>query len=181
MAFVVAYSAVRVRYGKKHAEILSDAFFYLIIVWKLSVLITDFSSVIRSPLSLIYFDGGVVGFYFGLAFIAGKVLLDRKKGRLAADGFRALFTGAVVVQAVYQVMMVLLNEGELVAQVVTVVVFALFVLFYWMKVAMESSSIYRVVHGGSCLCCCIATGRACWDTVYFDFTDWMFFVVVLGS
>ena len=29
VAFVVAYSAVRVRYGKKHAEILSDAFFYL--------------------------------------------------------------------------------------------------------------------------------------------------------
>ena len=45
-------------------------------------------------------------------FIAGKVLLDRKKGRLDADGL-ALFTGAVVVQVVYQVMMVLLNEGEL--------------------------------------------------------------------
>jgi hypothetical protein len=133
VAFVIAYSAVRVRYGKKHAEILSDAFFYLIIVWKLSVLITDFSSVIRSPMSLIYFDGGVVGFYLGLVFIAGKLLLDRKKGRLAGDGLCALFTGAVIVQAVYQVMMVFLNDGELFAQVGTVITFALFVLFYWLK------------------------------------------------
>lgn len=130
-AFVVAYSAVRVRYGKKHAETLSDVFFYLIIVWKLSVVLTDFSSVIRSPLSLIYFDGGVVGFYLGLAFIAGKVLLNRKKGRLTAEGIQVLLTGAIVVQAVFQVMMVLLNEGQLVVQVVTVVGFTLFALFYW--------------------------------------------------
>ena len=82
---------------------------------------------------MIYFHGGVVGFYFGLLFIAGKVLWDMKKGRLGADGFRALFTGAVLVQAVYQVMMVLLNEGELVAQVVTVVVFGLFAVFFWMN------------------------------------------------
>lgn len=133
VAFVVAYSAVRVRYGKKHGEALTDVFFYLIIVWKLSVVITDFSSVIRSPLSLIYFDGGVVGFYLGLVFVAGKVLLDSKKGRLTAEGIQALFAGAVVVQAVFQVMMVLLNEGELIVQVVTVVSFAIFALFYWIK------------------------------------------------
>ncbi|WP_318615766.1 hypothetical protein [Sporosarcina sp. YIM B06819] len=133
VAFVVAYSAVRVRYGKKYAEALSDAFFYLIIVWKLSIVITDVSSVIRSPLSLIYFDGGVVGFYLGLAFVAGKVLWDSKKERLTVEGVQALFTGAVAVQAVFQVMMVLLNEGQLVVQVVTVVAFALFALFYWIK------------------------------------------------
>ncbi|MFJ7932851.1 hypothetical protein [Sporosarcina sp. NPDC096371] len=133
VAFVVAYSAVRVRYGKKHAELLSDAFFYVVIVWKLSVLITDFSSVIRSPMSIIYFDGGVVGFYLGLAFVAGKVLVDRKKGRLAADGLRVLFTSTVIVQAVYQVMMVLLNDGQLVTQVVTIAVFGMFVVFYWIK------------------------------------------------
>ncbi len=132
-AFVVAYSAVRFRYGKKHAEIIGDAFFYLVIVWKLSIVLTDFESVLRSPLAIIYFHGGVVGFYLGLLFIAGKILLDMKKGRLGADGFRALFTGAVLVQVVYQVMMVLLNEGELIAQVVTVVVFGLFAVFFWMN------------------------------------------------
>ncbi len=132
-AFVVAYSAVRFRYGKKHAEIIGDAFFYLVIVWKLSIVLTDYESVLRSPLAIIYFHGGVVGFYLGLLVIAGKILWDMKKGRLGAEGFRALFTGAVLVQVVYQMMMVLLNEGELIAQVVTVVVFGLFAVFFWMN------------------------------------------------
>lgn len=132
-AFVVAYSAVRFRYGKKHAEIIGDAFFYLVIVWKLSLVLTDYESVLRSPLAIIYFNGGVVGFYLGLLFIAGKILWNMKKGLLGADGFRALFTGAVSVQVVYQVMMVLLNEGELIAQVVTVVVFGLFAVFFWVN------------------------------------------------
>lgn len=107
--------------------------FYVVIVWKLSVVLTDFSSIIRSPLSLVYFDGGVVGFYLGLVFIAGKVALDRKKGRLAAEGVQALVAGAVAVQTVYQVMMVLLNDGQLLVQIVTVVAFVLFALFYWIK------------------------------------------------
>jgi len=132
-AFIVAYSAVRLRYGKKHAEIIGDAFFYLVIIWKLSVVLTDFESVLRSPLAIVYFHGGVVGFYLGLLFIAGKSLWDMKKERLGAEEFRALFTGAVLVQVGYQVMMVLLNEGELIAQVVTVVVFGLFSVFFWMN------------------------------------------------
>jgi len=132
-AFIVAYSAVRLRYGKKHAEIIGDAFFYLVIIWKLSVVLTDFDSVLRSPLAIVYFHGGVVGFYLGLLFIAGKSLWDMKKARLGAEEFRALFTGAVLVQVGYQVMMVLLNEGELIAQVVTVVVFGLFTVFFWMN------------------------------------------------
>ena len=79
-AFVVAYSAVRFRYGKKHAEIIGDAFFYLVIVWKLSVVLTDFDSVLRSPLAIVYFHGGVVGFYLGLLFIAGKIFMGYEKG-----------------------------------------------------------------------------------------------------
>ncbi|WP_342538851.1 hypothetical protein MKY15_02340 [Sporosarcina sp. FSL K6-1540] len=133
VAFVVAYSAVRFRFGKKQAEIIGDAFFYLVIVWKLSIVLTDFNSVLRSPLAIVYFHGGAVGFYLGLLFIVGKTLWDMKKGRLDANGFRALFTGAVLVQVVYQVIMVLLNEGEMITQVVTVVVFGLFAVFFWMN------------------------------------------------
>lgn len=132
-AFVVAYSAVRFRYGKKHAEMIGDTFFYLVVVWKLSIIFTDFDSILRSPLAIFYFNGGAVGFYLGLFFIGGKILWSMRKGRLSADGFRALFTGAILVQVVFQVMMVLLNEGEIIAQVVTIVVFAVFVIFFWMN------------------------------------------------
>lgn len=148
VAFVIAYSAIRFRYGKPYAEMLSDAFFYLVIVWKLSVLITDFSSVIRSPLAILYFHGGVVGFYLGLAVIAGKVVLDWKKGRLTANGLQALFIGAVLVQTVFQVMMVVLNDGELDAQVVTVVGFTLFAIFCWTKSneVIQLALLFMAVH-----------------------------------
>ncbi|MBE1555037.1 hypothetical protein [Sporosarcina limicola] len=132
VAFVVAYSAVRTRYGKKHAEILSDAFFYLVIVWKLSVILIDFSTVIRSPLTVLYFHGGILGFYFGLVFIIGKILWGVKKGRYHTDGLISLFSGAVLTQVVFQLLMVLLNEGEWVAQGMTIVVFTLFAVYFWL-------------------------------------------------
>lgn len=65
---VLAYVAVRVRFGKLHSERVADAFFTLVLVWKLSVVVTDFGSILRSPLALIYFDGGTVGFFLGLLF-----------------------------------------------------------------------------------------------------------------
>lgn len=133
VGFVVAYGAIRMYYGKIQATVLSDAFFNLVIVWKLAVILTNFSTVIRAPLSILYFHGGLVGFYLGLIVVIGKVLLDRKKGRIGGEGMVALFTGAVIVQVVFQVMMAVLNEGGLVAQVVTVVLFTLFGLFFWVN------------------------------------------------
>jgi hypothetical protein len=133
VAFVVAYSAIRFRFGKKHAEVIGDTFFYLVIVWKLSIVITDFGSIIRSPLAIFYFHGGTIGFFLGLLVVAGKVLWAFKKDRLDADGLQSLFTGVVLVQVVFQVVMVFLNEGEIIAQVVTIVVFALFGVFFWMN------------------------------------------------
>ncbi len=138
-AFVVAYSAIRFRFGKKHAEVISDALFYIVIVWKLSIILTDFGSIVRSPLAIIYFHGGAFGFCLGLLVVAGKFLWAVKKGRLDDDGLRALFTGAVFVQVVYQVMMVFLNEGDLIAQMVTIGVFALFAVYFWLNSAKEGS------------------------------------------
>ena len=139
IAFVVAYGAVRIRFGKKNAELLSDAFFYLIIVWKLSVIILDFSSVIRSPLSIFYFHGGMVGYFLGIAVSGGKFLWDQKKGRTGPSASLALLTGAVLAQSVYQVGMVLLNEGEWVAQGTTIIGFIVFAVFFWMNSVKSSN------------------------------------------
>ncbi|MER2089474.1 MAG: hypothetical protein ABS920_07040 [Sporosarcina sp.] len=132
-AFIIAYSAIRFRYGKLLAAYMGDTFFYLAIIWKLSIVVTDFGSILRSPLAIFYFHGGAVGCYLGLLFLAGKVLWDMKKGRLDTIGLQAVFTGAVIIQVVYQVMMAVLNEGDIIAQVVTIVVFVLFAVFFWMN------------------------------------------------
>ncbi|MCZ2259023.1 hypothetical protein [Sporosarcina sp. G11-34] len=133
-AFVIAYSAVRARFGKQIADLFGDAIFYLLIVWKLSVILTDFSTVIKSPLSIIYFDGGLVGFYFGLVAAIGRIFIEMKRKKFTITNIAALFTGVVIVQAVYQIMMVFLNEGGFVNQLVTVAMFTTFLLFLWVNI-----------------------------------------------
>lgn len=132
VAVIFAYGAVRARFGKQHAEVMADTFFIVVIVWKLSVLLTDFGSVLRSPLAVIYFDGGAVGFYLGLLVAAGKIVVDRRKGRLVADSVQSLFTGTVIAQVAFQIMMVVLNDGEWLAQGVTLLFFGVFTLFFWL-------------------------------------------------
>lgn len=134
IAFVITYGAVRIRFGKHLADVLADAIFYFIIIWKLSVIVTDFSSVINSPLSLIYFHGGLVGFYLGLFAAGVRIFIEMTKRNLSAMEIAVLFTGAVTIQSVYQVMMVFLNDGALVAQIVTVSIFTLFAVFVWLMV-----------------------------------------------
>lgn len=129
---VLAYVAVRVRFGKLQSDRVADAFFTVILVWKFSIILTDFKSVLRSPLAILYFDGGTIGFILGLAVIALKVLWDWKKGRLPIEAMHALFTGAVISQVVYKVLMVVLNDGAWIAQVVTVLFFSLYLLYFWL-------------------------------------------------
>ncbi|MHA6258412.1 hypothetical protein ACXYMX_00740 [Sporosarcina sp. CAU 1771] len=142
IAFVVAYVVIRIRFGKYPAEILSDALFYFIIVWKFSVILTDFKTVIHSPLSILYFHGGLIGFYLGL-FAAGlRIVMEIRKKEFGFHQLTALFVGVIAIQSIYQVMMVVLNEGGLVAQIVTVLGFAAFALFVW--VVIEKSPVWPV-------------------------------------
>ena len=143
IAFIVAYIAVRIRYGKRSADVLLDAIFYFVLVWKLSVIVTDFGTIIKSPLSIIYFHGGVVGFYLGLFAAGVTILIDAKKKGLGLMDRVGLFTGVVTIQSVYQVLMALFNEGSLVARSVTVAVFILFVLFVWIVIEKPGSSLVQ--------------------------------------
>ena len=133
IAFVIAYVAVRYRFGKKNAETLMDAFFYFVIVWKLSVLVVDFKSVIHSPLSLLYFNGGIVGYTLGIASAAAKFYWDKKKGRTEQNALLAILTGVILAQAAFQVSMVLLNDGEWIAQATTISGFIVFSIFFWLN------------------------------------------------
>ena len=48
-------------------------------------------------------------------------------------------------QAVYQVMMVFLNEGEFIAQLVTVSLFTLFALFVWINIEKSKTWPFQLV------------------------------------
>ncbi|MCM3743843.1 hypothetical protein M3193_06775 [Sporosarcina luteola] len=141
IAFVLSYIAIRLKFGKQRANRFGDAIFYVIIIWKLSVLITDFKIVINAPFALLYFNGGLVGFILGLSFVGFRTWLDWRKRRIDKDMLVALFIGAVSVQAIFQVMMVLLNEGSLFARVGTAVVFLSLLVFIWYNLEQSASHI----------------------------------------
>jgi len=131
VAFVVVYFAIRLRFGKQVSGVMADSIFYFIIVWKFSVILTDFQNVIKAPLSILYFNGGRIGFYLGLLAIIITILVELKRKTLNKLDLSTLFIGVITIQAVYQIMMALLNDGSLVAKVMTVLIFSAFTLLVW--------------------------------------------------
>jgi len=131
VAFVVAYFAIRLRFGNQVSGVMADSIFYFIIVWKFSVIVTDFQNVIKAPLSILYFNGGRIGFYLGLLAIIITILVELKRKNLNKLDLTTLFIGVITIQAVYQIMMALLNDGSLVAKVMTVLIFSAFTLLVW--------------------------------------------------
>ncbi len=139
IAFVIAYMVVRKKFDKRHAEKFSDLIFTFIIVWKLSVVLTQFETVIHSPLSILYFNGGRIGVFLALLTVGGIVLVDVYLKRLIALDLRSLFMGFVSVQALYPMLMIMLNkEVPMMAyvSVVIMVAFALYMVFVIKKVAV---------------------------------------------
>lgn len=116
-ALVAAYVLIRLRYGSRPAGLLADAAFYFVLIWKGSYVLTNFGSFLKAPLSLLYYNGGMTGALAGL--LAALYFLWRKG--LAASP--AVLTGAVAVQSVYQMMMVLLNDNGILAETATVMLF----------------------------------------------------------
>lgn len=131
IAFVIAYGVIRFQFNKQISEKLSDYIFIFILVWKLSVVLTNFETVIRSPLTIIYFHGGRMGILLALFVVGIKGLIDLKKKKLQYAELRILFVGSVMIQAVYQLMMVLLNGRTTAIQIILtalLLAFALYVL-----------------------------------------------------
>lgn len=113
--------AVRQQFGKRAAELIGDAVFTVLVVWKLSVIVTDFPVVWRSPAAILYFNGGTPGFIAGIC-LAGMLAM-RPVNRLSVPLSRVILLAAACAQGGYQIAMVLLNTGPAAAKVVTVVLF----------------------------------------------------------
>lgn len=136
IGFILAWLAVKMKYGKPVADIVVDAIFTTIIVWKLSVILTDFETVRRAPMAILYFNGGMFGFLAGILIAALFILFSRKpKPPKVSQG---LLLGIISAQAGYQVMMGLLNDGTLVTKVITIVLFAVIAALAFIHAEDES-------------------------------------------
>lgn len=131
-AFLVTYLFIRLYFGKIPGERIGNIFFNIVIVWKLSVIVTDFSMVIKNPLSILYFHGGSFGWILGL-LVAGLLTVRqaRKEKWQRADHW-ALLLALISWQTVYQLLMAFLNQGSLFVKSMTILLFiGMFLLAWW--------------------------------------------------
>lgn len=128
LSFLITYVFVRWKFGKEAAHLIGDSMFYFLIVWKFSVILTDFNTITQFPLSILYFNGGRIGVYLGLlAVVINLYWINKKKVILHSERF-SLLVGSMLTLSFYQLLMALLNEGTLFVRTVTISLFAIFIL-----------------------------------------------------
>jgi peroxiredoxin len=83
-----------------------------IAVWKGSLILTDAVAVIRQPLSLLYYDGGTIGFW--LACVCGLTYLQYRYGKMygAADAWRITGAFAAGWSTVYLMAIIILDRAS---------------------------------------------------------------------
>lgn len=67
IALFGAWLYARIQYGKSFADRFGSTVFLFIMVWKFSIILFQFPLVIQAPMSILYFNGGIYGFWLGLA------------------------------------------------------------------------------------------------------------------
>lgn len=134
VGFLIAYLIIRFKYNKAIAEVLLDGFFYFILTWKLSVIITQFPTVIKAPLTILYFNGGTIGILLGLVVAMIQVYRAVMKTNVTMDGRIGLFIGVLIAFGSYQVLMAILNEATLLARGITIIGFIAFIAIAFMSI-----------------------------------------------
>lgn len=129
-------------FGKITEDWYSDAAILFLLVWKLSVVITDFEMIIASPLSILYFNGGEAGLYLGLFAALGRLFWQLHRLEWSQRELAAVLIGFVMIQSLYQLSMVLLNEAATWQKITTVILFAGMVILTWQKASF--SSVWRI-------------------------------------
>ncbi len=126
------------KFGKDTEDWYSDAAILFLLVWKLSVVITDFEMIVESPLSIFYFNGGKEGIYLGLIVALSRLLWRFKRKSWPKYELVAMLFSMVMIQSLYQLVMVLLNEAALWQKIITVVLFIGLSTLTWLKISISS-------------------------------------------
>ena len=144
--FFIVWLILRIQFSKKWSDVYSDAVFTFIIVWKLSLLVTDFKSVVSYPISLLYFNGGTIGVYVGV--IVASLQIWRKRHKLGFDEREMIpcSWAIILTQSIYQMLVVLLNDNTTPSEVITLVVLSLLtLLILWKLAAMKQTLLLYTV------------------------------------
>lgn len=138
VAFFLVWLVIRVQFPKKWAGVYGDAVFTFILVWKFSVIVTDFKVVLAQPFALLYFNGGTIGVFLGVMAVSLQLWWNRKKNHFDETGIAACSWAIILTQSSYQCLVVLLNDNPTNSEVITLLVLStLTVLILWKITAIN--------------------------------------------
>ncbi|MFJ6264956.1 hypothetical protein ACIQGW_08000 [Lysinibacillus xylanilyticus] len=129
VAFFIVWLVLRVQFPKKWAGVYGDAVFTFIVVWKFSLIVTDFKAVIAQPFALLYFNGGTIGVFLGVMAVSLQLWWKRQKIQFDASGIAAYSWAIILTQSIYQWLIVLLNDNQTTSEVITLLVLSTLTVF----------------------------------------------------
>ncbi|MGE7132542.1 hypothetical protein [Lysinibacillus xylanilyticus] len=129
VAFFIVWLVLRVQFPKKWAGVYGDAVFTFIVVWKFSLIVTDFKAVIAQPFALLYFNGGTIGVFLGVMAVSLQLWWKRQKIQFDASGIAAYSWAIILTQSIYQWLVVLLNDNHTTGEVITLLVLSTLTVF----------------------------------------------------
>lgn len=141
LAFFIVWVVLRIQFSKRWAGVYGDAIFTFILVWKFSLIVTDFRGVIEQPLALIYFNGGTIGVYLGVIVVILQFVWKKQKILLDAEAVTASIWAIVLTQSIYQWLVVLLNDNPVKSEVITLLVLSLLTIFILWKMTVPTKSL----------------------------------------
>ncbi|MBS4223149.1 hypothetical protein [Lederbergia citrea] len=101
LAFLLTFIFLYIRRDKVVADWYGNAIFIFIFTWKLSVVLFQLKLTISNPLNILYFNGGIKGYWLGLA-VAIIYTVFKRKSDLERSGYALSWLLTVVFyEAIY--------------------------------------------------------------------------------
>ena len=146
ITFFIVWLILRLQFSKKWSELYSDAIFTFIIVWKLSLLVTDFKTVVNNPITLLYFNGGTMGVLLGAIVASLQIWRKRQSLQLEEQEMIAGSWAIILTQSIYQMLAVLFNDNNISSEVITLAVLSVVTLvILWRLVAVKQALILYTI------------------------------------
>ncbi|MFF2178465.1 hypothetical protein ACFVT8_18725 [Lysinibacillus sp. NPDC058147] len=147
VAFIIVWLVLRIQFPKKWSEVYGDAVFTFILVWKFSIIVTDFKAVIAQPVALLYFNGGTIGVLLGVIAASLQLLWKRQKLQFDATGIAACGWAIILTQSIYQWLVVLLNDNQANSEMITLLVLSILTILILWKITAINRALFLYTIG----------------------------------
>lgn len=144
-ASIITVLCLRWIFGKETSNLFSDYLFTFILVWKFSVILTDFKVLLQSPWTLLYFNGGSIGVICGFIAVILHIVYHRYRKKIEMQQLYTLSIGLIQLQSFIRIILVTMQDETMIARVVTYLGFGI-IIFLTVRFKNEMVQMIREMH-----------------------------------